>query len=279
MIQHNKKASLWHWKAPRILKTHARPCLLFLFNMSNAICPPPFLQSLMIPQILLVCVQLLFSLDILSLFHLLYFLLMPTPLWRPFLLSPPCMSAHIKGAGHIKCQANTSLLGFQTQWGAAVKSLPCQNTGKQSITHNVWGSPCPQPTTGPGQGGSTSLEDLGGRGLRAVPFPTALMKSQLVPQPLRGTAEPTRSCSWNSSQLCVWSAAETARAWRPHFVPGEVYSVEVCWKICFYSPLQQFNAIELLLFNGRMLEDLLLLPQFQHAAHRQGAYLSRSLHD
>lgn len=55
--------------------------------------------------------------------------------------------------------------------------------------------------------------------------------------------------------------------------------MEICWKICFYSPFQQFNAIELLLFNGRMLEDLLLFPPFQHAACRQGAYLSRSLHN
>lgn len=139
MIQHNKKASLWHWKAPKTLKTHARPCLLFLLNMPNAICPSIFTVT-HDPQIFLVyvfsysCPLIFFPYFICSIFSW-------CPLLSEDLLFPPWMGAHIKWAGHRKCQANTSLLGFQTQWGAAVKSLPSPNTGEQSngITHNVWG--------------------------------------------------------------------------------------------------------------------------------------------
>lgn len=40
----------------------------------------------------------------------------------------------------------------------------------------------------------------------------------------------------------------------PHFVPGRCYSMEGCWKICFYS-------------------------LFQYAACRQGTYLLCSLHE
>lgn len=62
------------------------------------------------------------------------------------IFSSPSTSVHIKWAGRNKCQANTSLLGFQTQQGTAVKYPPCPNMGEQSkgITQSVWGLHIPQ---------------------------------------------------------------------------------------------------------------------------------------
>lgn len=43
-FQRNKNASLWHQKAPKTLKSHAMPHLLFLLT-SQIIYVPPFLLS------------------------------------------------------------------------------------------------------------------------------------------------------------------------------------------------------------------------------------------
>lgn len=141
--QHNKKASLWQWKAPKTLKTHAMP-LLFLLNKSNDICPSIF-SITHHPQGFSVCV---FS----SSFP--YFIC-STFCWCPFLSEDLISSSHgawvptsilaTKWAERMKYHTNTALLGFQTQRDAAMKPFPCPNTGEDSswhhsngTTHNVW---------------------------------------------------------------------------------------------------------------------------------------------
>lgn len=162
---------------------------------------------------------------------------------------------------HRKCQANTSLLGFQTQQGDAVKSPPCPNTGEQSngITHNVWGSPCPWPTTG--QGGSTSLEDIGGvaEASGKCPFLLHSWKANWSHTPSgeqqhqRGPAPGTllsSVCDLLQRQpehggLILYQgrcySVDVGRfAFIPHFNNSMLlncwYSMEGCWKICFYCP-------------------------------------------
>lgn len=180
--QHNKKASLWQWKAP---KTHAMS-LLFLFNKSNDSCPSVFTITHHL-QGSSVCV---FS----SFCPLIFFpyFLCPTFARCPLLSEDLASSSHhawvptsilaTKRAEYMKCHTNTALLCFQTQRDAAVKPLPRPNTRNTvaNITtmalHTVFGvsRPITYNSTDPGQGGSTSLEDIaiGGRGRQgsALPF-------------------------------------------------------------------------------------------------------------
>lgn len=81
----------------------------------------------------------------------------------------------------MRCHTNTALLGFQTQRDAAVNPLPSQNTVADIMTTALRTTfavsmPMTYNSMGPGQGGSTSLEDIA-RGVKghqgsALPFST-----------------------------------------------------------------------------------------------------------
>ena len=182
---------------------------------------PPFsLSPITLKVFQSVCSAL--SFDILSLFYLFYSLLMPPPFSRPCLLFPLCMSAHIypskqseqsiwsvtltqplrlPDTGRCCCEAPSLSKRKGTPWPTSQQwQLRTMFEVSTSMTYN---------STCPGQGGSTSLEDIaiGGKGHQgsARPFPS-------LPHSWKGTWSHIPSgwsCSWNSSQLSMWSSAES----------------------------------------------------------------------
>lgn len=154
------------------------------------------------------------------------------------IFSSPSTSAHIKWAGHNKCQANTSLLGFQTQQGAAVKYPPCPNMGEQSkgITHSVWGLHIHDLQLVQARIVLPLWKTEGAEASGQRPFPLHSRKANQSHTPL---AEQQQQHGPTPEAL-LSSVYDPLQRYSEHgsliLYQRRCYSMEGCLKICFYSP-------------------------------------------